>query len=117
MNVDPANLLTVKGLAERFLDPDGTPLFPEATVRSWTHSNMDRFKDRCVIKPGGKVFVDLEAFSEWLQERRGAPSIRIVGSHRAAVRRRQQTGAPHPVRLALEEGRRKRRQKASERRN
>ena len=108
MQLDPSNLLTVKGLGEKFRDPDGTPLFPEATVRSWIHSNMDRFKDRCVIKPGGKVFVDMAAFSDWLEERRGARSIRIIGRHRAALRRRQQTGEPHPVRLALEEGLRKR---------
>jgi hypothetical protein len=45
-----------------------------------------------VIKPGGKVFVDLEAFSAWLEERRGAPSVRIVGKHRAAIHRRRKTG-------------------------
>jgi hypothetical protein len=99
--LNPSQLVTLKGLESRYIDVDGRSLFPEATVRGWIHANHDRFKDRCVIKPGGKVFVDLDAFAEWLEQRRGAPRDRIAGHHRGEVQRRRQGRELHPVKIAL----------------
>ena len=105
MPVNPSRLVTLRGLESYFPDHDGSPLFPEATVRGWIHSNLDRFKATCVVKPGGRIFIDLDAFAAWLEERRGAPSDRISASHRQEVRLQKTTREEHPIRQALTRGR------------
>lgn len=106
MPVDPTRLVTLRGLEATFQDQDGSPLFPENTVRGWIHADLDRFKSLCVVKPGGKVLIDLDAFAAWLEERRGAPGDALVSRHRRSKRRREDSGELHPIRRALLEGRR-----------
>lgn len=65
-----SRLVTIAGLAA-LQGADGKRLFPEATVRGWIDTNLDRFRDRCVVMLGGRVMVDLDALDLWAEERRG----------------------------------------------
>ena len=66
-----ARLITIAGLA-RLKSADGGVLFPESTVRGWSHENVDGFRAECVVAVGGKSMVDLDALDGWLEKRRGS---------------------------------------------
>ncbi|WP_290478764.1 DNA-binding protein [Hyphomonas sp. UBA1923] len=62
MNVQ--NILTVSQLAEL------NPAFTEPTLRWWIF-HADRFDfNKCLIRIGGRVYIDLRAFTEWLDAHR-----------------------------------------------
>jgi len=46
-----------------------TVLF-EGRVRHWVLSNRDGFADLCVIRRGGRIFIDLDRLKTWLEDGR-----------------------------------------------
>ena len=63
---DNGNMLTLDMLLDRI------PALKERTVRYWMQSNPDRFRERCVMTVGRKLYFDLAAMEQWLLEHRGS---------------------------------------------
>ena len=62
MNAQSA--LTVTQLAEL------NPAFSEATIRWWIFNAETNGFHKCLIRIGGRVFIDRHAFEVWLEEHR-----------------------------------------------
>jgi hypothetical protein len=58
------NALSVAQLAEL------NPAFSEATIRWWIFNAETNGFNRCLIRIGGRVFIDRSAFEAWLEEHR-----------------------------------------------
>ncbi len=67
--VEYTDLRTVKQLAKE------APFVTESTIRWWIyHANSNGF-DAVLIKIGGRVYIDKNAFNKWLEgQRLAAPS-------------------------------------------
>lgn len=62
--MNPQNLVSVSQLAEE------TPSLTEAMLRWWIFNAHTNGFHRCLIKVGGRVFIDRVAFGHWLEEHR-----------------------------------------------
>jgi hypothetical protein len=60
------NMGTMDMLLDRF------SALKERTIRHWLQSKPDRFRERCVMTVGRKLYFDLAAMEQWLLEHRGA---------------------------------------------
>lgn len=58
------NIISVKGLAEHI------PVFTESMIRWWIFNADKNGLNKCLIKIGGRVYVDLLEFNEWLEGQR-----------------------------------------------
>jgi hypothetical protein len=58
------NALSVAQLAEL------NPAFSEATIRWWIFNAATNGFNRCLIRIGGRIFIDRNAFEAWLEEHR-----------------------------------------------
>lgn len=58
------NALSVAQLAEL------NPAFSEATIRWWIFNAETNGFNRCLIRIGGRIFIDRNAFEAWLEEHR-----------------------------------------------
>ena len=58
------HLYTVAQLAQL------NPAFSEATVRWWIFNAEANGFNKCIIRVGGRVFIDRVAFEAWLEEHR-----------------------------------------------
>lgn len=58
------NILTVSQLAEL------NPAFSEATLRWWIFNAETNGFSKCLVRIGGRVFIDRHAFENWLEEHR-----------------------------------------------
>lgn len=65
-----ARLVSLSGLCA-INGADGQPLFRESTTRGWMERNLRGFRDKCVVKVGGRSMVDLDALDRWLEDGRG----------------------------------------------
>ncbi len=63
------NILTVSQLAEL------NPAFSEATIRWWIFNAETNGFSRCLVRIGGRVFIDRAAFEQWLEEHRQDGSL------------------------------------------
>ena len=86
--VEPVNLARLISVAElaELKTAGGSQLFPESTVRGWMHDNLDGFRDRCVVRLGQRVMVDLDALDAWLEERRGTRTRKPRSGRRLPTR-------------------------------
>jgi hypothetical protein len=67
MTVDHnAEIVTVGQLVEKF------PAFTGNTVRHWIHQSERYDFDRCVIRVGSSVYIDVGEFLRWLENHREA---------------------------------------------
>lgn len=99
--VNPARLTTLVGLERLFPDPgeSGRSLFPVATVRDWASQDVEGFATECVVRAGGKLLIDLDAFARWLEARRGVESSRKRSAATAAEAREK----VRPIRPSFDE--------------
>jgi len=67
--VNAQNILTVSQLAEL------NPAFSEATIRWWIFNAETNGFSRCLVRIGGRVFIDRAAFEQWLEEHRQDGSL------------------------------------------
>ena len=68
MNVQ--DILTVAQLAEL------NAAFSEATIRWWIFNAETNGFERCLVRIGGRVFIDRTAFEAWLEDHRQlVPSV------------------------------------------
>jgi len=58
------NIVTVSQLAER------NPAFAETTIRWWIANAEKNGFGICLIRIGGRVFIDMEKFEKWLENHR-----------------------------------------------
>lgn len=58
------HLISVKDLVKRI------PTFTESTIRWWIFNASENGLNKSLIKVGGRVYVDLQAFDIWLEEQR-----------------------------------------------
>lgn len=58
------SILTVSQVAEL------NPAFSEATLRWWIFNAERNGFSRCLIRIGGRVYIDRAAFDEWLNDHR-----------------------------------------------
>ena len=63
------NILTVSQLAEL------NPAFSEATIRWWIFNAETNGFSRCLVRIGGRVFIDRATFEQWLEEHRQDGSL------------------------------------------
>ncbi len=64
--MDMRNALTVAQLAEF------NPAFPETTIRWWIFNAKTSGFDSCLLRIGGRIFIDRSAFEAWLESHREA---------------------------------------------
>lgn len=62
--MDFENLVTVTQLAEM------NPAFSEATIRWWIFNADHNGFNVCLVRVGGRVYIDLVKFNGWLDEHR-----------------------------------------------
>ena len=62
--MEGVNVLTVNQLVEEY------PAFPEATVRWWIFNADRNGFANCLLRIGGRVYVDRKAFGAWLDQHR-----------------------------------------------
>lgn len=48
-----------------------------STVRWWIFKNVDGFNDRCVVRVGGRVYIDTIEAEKWLREKYGPVQRRL----------------------------------------
>lgn len=81
-------LVTLAGLAA-LKGADDSTLFPQSTVRGWMERDLRGFRQRCVVKVGGKAMVDLDALDGWLESQRGAKQERELTERSAPAATRR----------------------------
>ena len=60
-----ANLINLEMLEQQ------TPAITRRMVKHWHDSNLDGFRDRCVMKIGRRLLFDRTAVEVWMEEHRG----------------------------------------------
>ncbi|MEC8067357.1 MAG: DNA-binding protein [Pseudomonadota bacterium] len=58
------NIVSVKGLSEMI------PAFTESMIRWWIFNADINGLNKSLIKIGGRVYIDLASFNEWLEGQR-----------------------------------------------
>lgn len=53
---------TVKDIVEKY------PAFSEPTIRWWIFQAQTNGFERCIIKIGGRIYIDQMKFDEWIRE-------------------------------------------------
>jgi hypothetical protein len=53
---------TVKDIVQKY------PAFSEATIRWWIFQASTNGFDKCIIKIGGRIYIDQMKFDEWIRE-------------------------------------------------
>jgi hypothetical protein len=67
--MDVQNVLTVAQLAAL------NPAFSEATLRWWIFNAEKTGFARCLVRIGGRVYIDRAAFEVWLEEHRAFETL------------------------------------------
>ncbi len=49
---------------------DAYPAFPEATLRWWIFNAARNGFEKCIIRIGGRIYIDRQTFIGWLDEHR-----------------------------------------------
>jgi hypothetical protein len=66
--MDVNDLVTVKQLAAR------SSVFSEASLRWLIFNAEHNGLDAAIVKPGGRVLIDIRRFSDWLESHRSNPT-------------------------------------------
>lgn len=62
--MDGKDILTVNQLVDEY------PAFPEATVRWWIYNRARNGFEKCLLRIGGRLYIDRAALLNWLKSHR-----------------------------------------------
>ncbi len=66
--VDYKNLRTVKQIAQK-----AYPIITEGKLRWWIFHAEKNGLGKAIVRIGGRVYIDRDAFNEWLEHKRDEP--------------------------------------------
>ncbi|TKW61192.1 MAG: DNA-binding protein [Blastochloris viridis] len=71
--LDYQNLRTIRQLAE-----ETTPIFTEGKLRWWVYNADKNGLKMAIVRVGGRIYLDKEAFNQWLESLRSTNTAAVV---------------------------------------